>query len=68
MCLFLLFSSHFLFSFFFYLCKKALGFGPNGGLVYCMEFLMSNLELLEDTLGVYEDEYLLFDCPGMIET
>lgn len=46
---------------------QTLGFGPNGGLVYCMEFLLNNLEELEETLGNYEDDYLLFDCPGQIE-
>ena len=42
--------------------------GPNGGLVYCMEFLVDNIEWLEgvlDDLG--GDEYVLFDCPGQIE-
>ncbi len=40
------------------------GFGPNGGLVYCMEFLLQNLDWLKDELDNFgEDEYVLLDCP-----
>lgn len=42
-------------------------FGPNGGLVYCMEFLLENTSWLEEQLGETEDDYFLFDCPGQIE-
>jgi len=42
-------------------------FGPNGALVYCLEYLVQNLNWLRDQLGDYEDDYLLFDCPGQIE-
>eukprot|EP00879_Flechtneria_rotunda_P005279 GHRR01005565.1.p1 GENE.GHRR01005565.1~~GHRR01005565.1.p1 ORF type:complete len:273 (+),score=103.11 GHRR01005565.1:450-1268(+) len=43
--------------------------GPNGGLLYCMEYLEDNLdEWLGDELGPYgDDDYLVFDCPGQIE-
>ncbi|KAF0975874.1 hypothetical protein FDP41_005201 [Naegleria fowleri] len=42
--------------------------GPNGGLVYCMEYLMQNMEdWFSEELNDYEDDYLLFDCPGQIE-
>lgn len=41
--------------------------GPNGGLMYCFEFLLQNLDWLEEELGDYEDDYLIFDCPGQIE-
>ncbi|KAK4049479.1 hypothetical protein OIO90_005430 [Microbotryomycetes sp. JL221] len=41
--------------------------GPNGGLIYCFEYLMSNLDWLQDALGDYEDDYLIIDCPGQIE-
>lgn len=44
-----------------------LGYGPNGGLVYCFEYLMQNMDWLEEELGGYEDDYLIFDCPGQIE-
>jgi GTPase SAR1 family protein len=42
--------------------------GPNGGLLYAMEYLVDNLEWLEDELDCFaEDDYLLLDCPGQIE-
>jgi len=47
---------------------EELRFGPNGGLVFAMEFLLENLEWLEEALGEDEDDdYILFDCPGQIE-
>jgi hypothetical protein len=44
-----------------------LGYGPNGGLVYCFEYLLQNMDWLEEELGGFEDDYLIFDCPGQIE-
>jgi len=44
---------------------EQMNFGPNGGLVFCMEFLVDNLSWLEDELGDYDDDYLIFDCPGI---
>ena len=43
--------------------------GPNGGLMYCMEFLEKNLKWLEDQLRKLQEEgyYFLFDCPGQVE-
>ncbi|XP_047143498.1 GPN-loop GTPase 3 isoform X1 [Hydra vulgaris] len=41
--------------------------GPNGGLVFCMEYLMQNLDWLNEQLGEGEDDYFIFDCPGQIE-
>jgi len=46
---------------------ESLGFGPNGGLIYAMEFLCSNMDVFDDVLGGYEDDYIIFDCPGQIE-
>ncbi|KAJ1971195.1 hypothetical protein H4R35_005408 [Dimargaris xerosporica] len=46
---------------------EELDFGPNGGLIYCMEFLLNNVDWLEEELGDYDDDYLIFDCPGQIE-
>ena len=46
---------------------EELKFGPNGGLVFAMEFLLENQEWLEEALGENEDDYILFDCPGQIE-
>ncbi|KAJ7129758.1 GPN-loop GTPase [Mycena epipterygia] len=44
-----------------------LGYGPNGGLVYCFEYLLQNMDWLEEELGGFDDDYLIFDCPGQIE-
>lgn len=43
--------------------------GPNGGLLYCMEFLEQNITWLMDRLKEKEDSYnyVLFDCPGQVE-
>lgn len=46
---------------------EELNLGPNGALVYCMEYLLENLEWLEEELGDYDGDYLVFDCPGQIE-
>uniref|UniRef100_A0A915KCJ2 GPN-loop GTPase 3 n=1 Tax=Romanomermis culicivorax TaxID=13658 RepID=A0A915KCJ2_ROMCU len=46
---------------------EELHLGPNGGLVYALEYFASNLEWLEEQLGDVEDDYVLFDCPGQIE-
>lgn len=42
--------------------------GPNGGLIYCFEFLMENLDFLSEALDSLTEEYLIiFDMPGQIE-
>lgn len=46
---------------------EELELGPNGGLVYCFEFLMDNLDWLDAELGDFEDDYLIIDMPGQIE-
>lgn len=46
---------------------EELHFGPNGGLVFCIEYLLENSDWLRDKLGEQEDDYILFDCPGQIE-
>jgi GTPase SAR1 family protein len=43
------------------------GLGPNGGLIYCMEYLEANLDWLIDRLNEHPDKYILFDCPGQVE-
>ena len=40
--------------------------GPNGGLVYCMEYLLANFSWLEDKLKQLGSQYVLFDCPGQV--
>lgn len=47
---------------------ETLHFGPNGGLVFCMEYFAKNFEWLIEQLGEDEDDdYVIFDCPGQIE-
>ncbi|AAS54374.1 AGL117Cp [Eremothecium gossypii ATCC 10895] len=46
---------------------EELSLGPNGSLVYCFEYLLENLDWLDEEIGDYNDEYLIFDCPGQIE-
>ncbi|TXG52539.1 hypothetical protein EZV62_021708 [Acer yangbiense] len=42
--------------------------GPNGGLVYCMDYLEKNVDWLESKLKpLVKDHYLLFDFPGQVE-
>ena len=42
--------------------------GPNGALVYCMEYLLQNSNWLHDELDQFaEDDYIILDCPGQIE-
>eukprot|EP00906_Rhabdomonas_costata_P032199 RCo045378 len=41
--------------------------GPNGGFVFCMEYLESNLDWLQDQLSALSESYVLIDCPGQIE-
>ncbi|EME42149.1 hypothetical protein DOTSEDRAFT_73065 [Dothistroma septosporum NZE10] len=47
---------------------EELHLGPNGGLIYCFEFLMENLDFLTDPLESVTEEYLIIiDMPGQIE-
>lgn len=46
---------------------EELHFGPNGGLVFAIEYLAENSDWLHERLGEQEDDYILFDCPGQIE-
>ncbi len=38
--------------------------GPNGALIYCLEYLLDNLDWLSDQVGDFPHDYLLIDCPG----
>lgn len=47
---------------------EELGLGPNGALVYSMEYLLENSDWLKDEMDQYDDdEYLILDCPGQLE-
>ncbi|KAF9445606.1 cytoplasmic protein [Macrolepiota fuliginosa MF-IS2] len=44
------------------------GLGPNGGMLYCMEYLEANYDWLEAKLNeLGKDAYVLFDLPGQVE-
>lgn len=40
--------------------------GPNGSLIFCLEYLEKRLEWLLEKLRKYSNYYLLFDCPGQV--
>lgn len=48
---------------------EEMNLGPNGALLYCMEYFEDSLEdWLSETLEGYgEDDCIIFDCPGQIE-
>ena len=47
---------------------EEMSLGPNGGLIYCFEFLLENLDWLTDPLEEVTEDYLIvFDMPGQIE-
>ncbi|ELU38757.1 cytoplasmic protein [Rhizoctonia solani AG-1 IA] len=47
------------------------GLGPNGGMLYCMEYLEANFDWLEEQLQSQNllngDSYVVFDVPGQVE-
>lgn len=47
---------------------EEMGLGPNGGLIYCFEFLLENMDFLTEPLDTVTEEYLIIvDMPGQIE-
>jgi len=47
---------------------EEMGLGPNGGLVYCFEFLLENLDFITEAIDPLTEEYLIvIDMPGQIE-
>ena len=50
---------------------RQLGLGPNGGLVYCMEYLEAHVdelvEMIRERAAEHANPYLLFDLPGQVE-
>ena len=44
--------------------------GPNGSLIYCMDYLVEHYQWLEDKLQQLKEEkdinYVIFDCPGQV--
>jgi len=41
--------------------------GPNGGLIFCMEYLVKNMGMFLEEIEPCEEDYFLFDFPGQIE-
>ncbi|KAL8272590.1 hypothetical protein Esti_003479 [Eimeria stiedai] len=41
--------------------------GPNGAMIYCMEYLLENVDWLAEKLKKYSNYYVLIDCPGQVE-
>lgn len=41
--------------------------GPNGALIYCMEFLEKNIDWLLNNIARLRNHYFLIDCPGQVE-
>ncbi|CAM9581684.1 unnamed protein product, partial [Laminaria digitata] len=41
--------------------------GPNGGMVYCLEYLEKNVDWLMERLEGLNKKYLIFDFPGQVE-
>ena len=40
-------------------------YGRADGVYSLARYLLENMDWLEEELGSYEDDYLIFDCPGM---
>jgi len=46
---------------------EKLNLGPNGALMYCMEYIEQNFDWLLSKLEKIKDSYLIFDMPGQVE-
>lgn len=48
---------------------EKLELGPNGGLLYCMEYLLEHVDVVVERIqqAASDDTYLLFDFPGQVE-
>jgi len=46
---------------------ERLSLGPNGGLVYCMEYIEENIDWLQEKVQSFKEHYLVFDTPGQAE-
>lgn len=46
---------------------EELDLGPNGAMLYCLEYLEHNLDWLEARLEALEGDYVVFDLPGQVE-
>lgn len=48
---------------------KEMDLGPNGALIYSMEYMVKKIDWLEETFesSFADDDFILIDCPGQIE-
>jgi len=46
---------------------ETMGLGPNGAMIFCMEYIEVNLDWLRAKLSRLKGKYLLFDFPGQLE-
>ena len=46
---------------------KEYNLGPNGAQIVCADMLALNVKELEERLGEYRVDYVLFDTPGQLE-
>ncbi|KAK2962086.1 putative GPN-loop GTPase 3 [Blattamonas nauphoetae] len=46
---------------------ESMKLGPNGSLVYCLEYLLQDVSWLLDQISDFDDDYLIIDLPGQIE-
>lgn len=45
-----------------------LGLGPNGAMIYCMEYLEENIDwLVAKVKALGKEAYIVFDLPGQVE-
>lgn len=42
------------------------GLGPNGAMLYCMEYLEANFDWLEQGLAALDGDYFIFDIAGQV--
>jgi GTPase SAR1 family protein len=43
------------------------GLGPNGGLIFCMEYLIQHADWLAEQLGDFAEDFIIADMPGQVE-
>ncbi len=48
--------------------QENLGLGPNGALLYCLDFLSKNVDWLVNKVNETESQYFIIDTPGQVET
>jgi len=46
---------------------KRFKLGPNGAMIYCIEYLLENIDWLKSEMDKNPDCYLIVDCPGQVE-